>query len=98
VIIIAGHARLRPEARDEAIAAAKRMQELSAAEPGCQEYAFWTSLEDPHDLLLFERWDDLAALEAHRLTPHFAEFGGRLGEFVAEPPEILRYRAEPGDF
>ena len=97
MIIIAGHARLRPEAREEALAAAKRMQELSAAEDGCQEYGFWLAVDDPDRLLLFERWDDLASLDAHRHTPHFAEFGGRLGEFVAEPPELLRYEAEPGD-
>ena len=95
MIVIAGHARIKPEAREEAIAAATRMQELSAAEPGCQEYGFWFAVDDPDKLLLFERWDDLAALEEHTRTPHFAEFGGRIGEFVDGQVELLRYEAEP---
>ena len=98
MIVIAGHARIRPEAREEAIAAATEMQRLSSAESGCQEYGFWFAVDDPDKMLLFERWDDLAALEAHRREPHFTEFGARLGEFVAQPPEMLRYHAEPGDF
>jgi quinol monooxygenase YgiN len=98
VLIIAGHARIKPEAREEAIAAATEMQRLSSAESGCQEYGFWFAVDDPDKLLLFERWDDLSALEAHRQEPHFAEFGSRLGGFVDGPVELLRYEAEPGEF
>lgn len=97
MIVIVGHARIRPEAREEAIAAATRMQELSSAEAGCQEYGFWFAVDDPDRLLLFERWDDLAALERHTQTPHFAEFGGRLNDFVDGPVELLRYEAEPSE-
>lgn len=95
MLIIAGHARVKPEMREEALAAAKTMQERSAAEPGCQEYGFWLAVDDPDKLLLFERWDDAAALEAHTRTEHFAEFGGRLSEFVDGQVELLRYEAEP---
>ena len=98
MIVIAGHARIKPEAREEAIVAATEMQRLSSAESGCQEYGFWFAVDDPHKLLLFERWDDLAALERHREEPHFAEFGSRIGEFVDGPVEMLRYTAEPGEF
>ncbi len=97
MIVIAGHARIKPEAREAAIAAATEMQRLSSAEAGCQEYGFWFAVDDPDELLLFERWDDLAALERHRQEPHFAEFGSRIGEFVDGPVEMLRYRAEPGE-
>jgi quinol monooxygenase YgiN len=97
MLIIAGHAQIKPEMREEALEAAKRMQELSSAEPGCQEYGFWLDVDDPHKLLLFERWDDAAALDAHARTEHFAEFGGRLGDFVAGPVELLRYEAEPAE-
>jgi quinol monooxygenase YgiN len=98
VIIIAGTARVKPEARDAAVAAAMTMQERSSAEPGCQAYGFWFAIDDPHQMLLFERWDDAAALEAHLGQPHTAEFGAALGGFVAEPPQLMRYEAEPAEF
>ena len=98
MIIIAGHARIKPEAREAAIESATEMQRLSSAEAGCQEYGFWFAVDDPDKMLLFERWDDLAALEAHRQEPHFAEFGAKLGDFVEPPVEMLRYTAEPGEF
>jgi quinol monooxygenase YgiN len=98
VLVVVGHARINPEMRDEAIAAATRMQELSAAEEGCQEYGFWFAVDDPDRMLLFERWDDLAALEAHRRTEHFADFGPKLAGFVDGPAELLRYTAEPAEF
>ena len=95
MIVIVGHARVKPEAREDAIAAATKMQGLSSAEPGCQEYGFWFAVDDPDRMLLLERWDDASALETHLSQPHTAEFGAALGGFVAEPPELLRYSAEP---
>ena len=98
MIIIAANARLRPEARDEAIAAATRMQQVSSAEPGCQSYGFWFAIDDPDSMLLFERWDDTASLEAHLGQPHTAQFGEAIAGFVSEPPRLVRYEAEPDEF
>lgn len=98
MIIIAATAQLRPEARDEAVAAATRMQQQSSAEPGCQSYGFWFGIDDPNSMLLFERWDDAESLEAHLGRPHTAEFGGAIAGFVTEPPELVRYEAEPAEF
>lgn len=34
-------------------------------EPGCEQYAFFRSLEDPDTFVLLERWKDQAALDTH---------------------------------
>jgi quinol monooxygenase YgiN len=34
-------------------------------EPGCEQYAFFRSLEDPDKFVLLERWRDQAALDTH---------------------------------
>jgi quinol monooxygenase YgiN len=34
-------------------------------EPGCEQYAFFRSLEDPDRFVLLERWKDQAALDVH---------------------------------
>jgi quinol monooxygenase YgiN len=90
VIVVTAHARVKPEARDEAIAAARKMRDASIAEPGCQEYGFWFAFDDENSLLVFERWDDQAALDAHFQTPHLAEFATGIPNWVDGQPEITR--------
>jgi quinol monooxygenase YgiN len=61
------------EAQAEAL-----MHELTAAtraEPGCRTYGIHRSLEHPRTYLFFEQYDDAAALDAHRASPHFARLG-----------------------
>jgi quinol monooxygenase YgiN len=90
VIVVTAHARIKPEARDDAIAAARQMRDASIAEPGCQEYGFWFAFDDENELLVYERWDDQAALDAHFATPHLAEFAKSIPDWVDGPPEITR--------
>ncbi len=47
----------------------------SRQEPGCRAYDVNRSTDDPRVFLIYERYDDEAALEAHRATPHFERFG-----------------------
>jgi quinol monooxygenase YgiN len=94
VIVVSARARVKPEARDAAVAAARSMREASRAEPGCQEYNFWFAFDDENELLVFEVWDDQAALNAHFGTPHLAEFAQAIPTFVDGMPEITRYVVE----
>jgi (4S)-4-hydroxy-5-phosphonooxypentane-2,3-dione isomerase len=43
----------------------------SRAEPGCEAYQAHRSTEDPRTFLLYERYADEAAAEAHRASAHF---------------------------
>lgn len=90
MVVVTAVARVRPEARDEAIAAAQKMRTASLEEPGCQEYGFWFAMDDPNKLLVFERWDGQAALEFHFTTPHLAEFAKGIPGWVDGTPEITR--------
>lgn len=59
---------------DDVIAALNEMAPLvEANEPGCSLYFANRSTENPNLILLYERYDDMAAVEAHRETPHFKE-------------------------
>ena len=90
MIVVTAVAQVRPEARDDAIAAAQVMQKASLEEPGCQAYGFWFAMDDPNKLLVFERWDDQAALDFHFTTPHLAEFASGIPGWVDGMPEITR--------
>ena len=91
MVIVVAHARVKPEARAAAVAAAEKMRDASRAEPGCHEYGFWFAFDDEHELLVFERWEDQAALDAHFQTPHLAEFAAAIPEWVDGAPSIMRY-------
>jgi quinol monooxygenase YgiN len=74
MIMITGQARLTDEHRDAALAAANEMSASSMAEPGCLDYRFWVSANDPLSMLLLEQWQDQAALDAHLAAPHLNRF------------------------
>ncbi len=49
-------------------------------EPGCRQFTVSRSVDEPDIFTLAEFYDDMAALEAHRLTPHFILFQERVKE------------------
>jgi len=54
------------------------LRELIAAsrrEPGCRSYDVFRAQDDVRSFFIFERYDDEAALEAHRASPHFERHG-----------------------
>ena len=65
------------------------MVRASRAEDGCIDYAFASDLADPDTLILFERWRDQAALDAHGKSDHMAAFQEFMG---ANPPEASDLR------
>ena len=61
---------------------------LSRAEDGCMAYQIGRDTDAPDRFVVHECWRDLAALERHLATPHFAAVGKSLEGLLAEPPEI----------
>lgn len=49
----------------------RTMVKLTNQEPGCQMFAAHQSREDPRTFLLYERFDDEHAFQAHRESEHF---------------------------
>lgn len=66
---------VKPGHEDEAIALFGKLTEHTVKEPGCRMYLAHRSTTDPRRFLLYEQYDDQAALDAHRAAPHFAQFG-----------------------
>ncbi len=74
--------------RADALAQAEAyLRELIVAtrrEPGCQTYEVHRSKDDPRAFFLYEQYDDEAALDAHRASPHFERFGKNGIQTIAE--------------
>ena len=68
VTIKAGH-------EDEVIGYFQKLQEQTRREPGCIAYVIQRSRENPRAFLAYEQYTDQAALDAHRASPHFKEYG-----------------------
>ncbi len=52
-------------------------------EPGCRQFDVSVVADDPAHIFLYELYDDRAAYEAHRQTPHFREFDAASASLVA---------------
>src|SRR5689334_9970231 len=60
----------------------------SRKEKGCRAYDLNRDAETPTRYVVYERWQNLAALDAHTRTPHFTALLGEVGELLAGPPEV----------
>ncbi len=80
---------VKPEARDDAIAGVKSLMAKVAEEEGTLHYTLNIDQNNPDVLVFIERYTDMDALGRHSSTPHFQEFMGKVGSFMAGPPEIV---------
>ena len=68
----------------------------SRAEEGCIDYSFARDLADPNVLVVFERWADRRALEAHDGSSHMAEFRATMGEATIASRNLRVYETDEG--
>ena len=67
----------------ELIAAMKGLAaEVRAKEEGTLEYIFHRAQENPAMFMVYEKYKDGDALNAHMLTPHFQTAAAKLGELL----------------
>lgn len=67
-------ARFHPEDRSYIDEIVRPLTLASRSEPGCVNYTPHWVRDEPATLLIYEQYQDEAALDAHRSAPHFAEF------------------------
>jgi quinol monooxygenase YgiN len=90
-IVIRGVLPIRPDRREEAIAAFIAVSEASEQEDGCVAYRISEDVREPNRFLISEHWDDADALLGHFSTPHMAAFSAAIGDLLAGAPEVLKY-------
>ena len=66
VTIKAGH-------ENEVLVPFRKLQEETRREPGCILYVVQRSCEDSRRYLIYEQYNDQAALDTHRASPHFID-------------------------
>ncbi len=79
---------IKPGANADFEATMKALQaKVRSEEPGNKLYALHKT-GDPNVYIMLERYDDQAALDAHRAAPHFKELGRKLGDYLAGRPDV----------
>lgn len=73
---------------DEAIELFKDLMVKVAEEEGTLAYTLNREQKNPNTIVIMERYKDKDALDAHSSTPHFKEFSGKIGAYLAGKPEI----------
>ena len=72
------------------------MVRASRAEDGCIDYSFASDLADPDTLVLFERWRDQQALDAHGKSAHMEQFRQVMAATPPEKRDLRMYQTDDG--
>jgi quinol monooxygenase YgiN len=65
--------------------------EPTRREPGCLQYDICRSATDPHDVVVFERWQTPSDFDAHMRTPYVGAFMGKVSDLCGQDVEIRAY-------
>ena len=76
--------RVKPEYRDEFIAATIRNHEHSLLEEGNLRFDFLQSKEDPNNFSLYEAYESEEDAAAHKETAHYREWKEKVAHMMAE--------------
>jgi len=81
----------RPDDREEIAQILRELARLSRLEPGCVSYVPHHIESDPDTILIYEQYKDDAAVDAHRASPHFAQYaiGGLYQKMLERNLEML---------
>lgn len=93
MIIVTGTIHARADTIDEVRRISLEHVARSRQEPGCIEHGVTVDVDDSLRLVFFERWADMAALQAHFKVPASREFGAQAAKLAARPPELAAYEA-----
>ena len=73
-----------PAEIDKYLAAIKDLGAAAVKEPGCRQLSIAVSQKDPNHVLLFEAWDNAAALDAFLASDLFKKYQATVGSMIAK--------------
>ena len=73
-----------PAEIDKFMTAIKELGAAAVKEPGCRQLSIAVSQKDANHVLLFEAWDNAAALDAFFATDRFKKYSATTGNMVAK--------------
>ncbi len=93
MIIVTGSVTARPEQFEALLQASLDHVHRSRTEEGCISHAVHIDCENPLRLFFYERWRDMAALQAHFVQPGSAEFIEAARAMASSSERVSMYEA-----
>lgn len=85
MLVVIAQYRTRAGKGDEVASVLALHRPATVAEPGCRAFTVNRSQDDGDRFVLYEQYDDEAAFEAHRASPHFRRYiEGQVVPLLAE--------------
>lgn len=91
MVVLVAHTNFKPESVDAALAACRQVRSLSVQEPGCAQYDFYQSPDDPAHVVFVEEWTTRELLQEHFAAESFMQFQAAIGDLLAGVPTIRIY-------
>jgi autoinducer 2-degrading protein len=85
------HVHVKPDHVDDFIEASRANHEGSVEEPGNRRFDVLQSDSDPTRFILYEWYEDDAAVAAHKETPHYHAWRATVESWMAEPRHAERF-------
>jgi quinol monooxygenase YgiN len=82
---------VRPEKRAELLELLHSFIDRSRSEPGCIDYHFHVSDDDPNLFFFYENWQSRQDLDVHLGLPYQKEWRNRHEEFLSSGAELRFY-------
>lgn len=76
---------VKPEFNNQFIEATKKNQNESIKEPGNLRFDFLQCKDDPDQFLLYEAYENEESAKAHKQTPHYLKWRGKVADWMARP-------------
>ncbi|WP_394934948.1 putative quinol monooxygenase [uncultured Ilumatobacter sp.] len=91
MLIVAGSIITESGGRGPFFNAVQPMVSATREEPGCHEYAFTPDPTDDNRVLLYELWEDQAALDRHFSSAHMADWQKKRKSLAIARASIKKY-------
>ena len=75
---------IAPDQIEAFIAALKENAAATIREPGCRQYDVLQSPANPHQIFIYEVYENGAAVDAHRASAHFKKYQAATGKMVVK--------------
>ena len=89
--VVCIHVNVKPEHRDEFIAASLANARATVQEPGNLRFDVNQQLDDPNRFVLYEVYRDEAGMNAHKETAHYAAWRDAVAAWMAEPRQGVKH-------
>ena len=85
------HVHVKPERRDDFLAASLENARNTVREPGALRFDVVQQIDDPDRFVLYEVYRDEAGMLAHKETDHYARWRDTVADWMAEPRKGVKH-------